>query len=85
MKQYKLEILERLEEKARGENIINFRKTANEAGFNHIKTQEVLEICNKFLKLHPDYKLVKMVSSEKDNSSLFCTAALIHNSMEFED
>lgn len=83
MKQYKLEILERLEEKAKGENIISFRDVANSAGFSHIKTQEVLEVCNRFLKLHPDYKLVKMLSDEKDNSSLFCTATLIYKSMEF--
>ena len=84
MKQYKNEILERLEQAAISDKIIEFKEIAYDAGFTRMKTQDVLEICNKFLKLHDDYKLVRMVKNEKDISSLFCTATLIDKTLEFD-
>ena len=85
MKQYKINILNAIDAAAEGDKIISVREKALECGIKHLKTQEVLEICNAFLKKHDDYKLVKMVDSLKDYSSLFCTAHLIDKSIEFDN
>lgn len=83
MKEYKLKVLNELNKAAIGERIISVREKAAEVGIKHLKTQEVLEICNKFIEEHNDYKLVKMMDHPYD--SLFCSATLIEKCVEFID
>ena len=85
MKEYKENLLQELTASAEGERIISVRDKATAIGIRHMKTQEVLEVCNRFLQSNPGYKLVKMVDSERDNPSLFCSATLIEKTVEFED
>lgn len=83
MKEYKLQIIEELNKKARETKIISLRETAIECGCKHLKTQECLEIANAFLKNNNDYKMVRMMNNKYD--SIFCSLTFLDKSLEFED
>lgn len=83
MKQYKLNIINQMGELTEGEKIISLRKTALSLGIKHLKTQECLEIMNAFIKLHPDYKAVRMMDNPLD--SVFCSLCFIDKTLEFDN
>lgn len=83
MKQYKIDILQKLNERAKGERIISLRETANQLGIKHLKTQECLEISNLFLKKQPEYKAVKFIDNPLD--SLFCSLTFVDKNIEFSE
>lgn len=82
MKQYKIEILKRLEKASEGDRIISLREQSNACGIKHLKTQECLEIANKFLKSHSDYKMVRMMETPYD--SIFCSLTFIDKELQFD-
>ena len=81
MKQYKFDIIQKLNERAQGERIISLRDTANQLGIKHLKTQECLEISNLFLKQQPEFKAVKFIDNPLD--SLFCSLNFVDKTIEF--
>lgn len=83
MKQYKIEILKRLEKASEGDRIISLKEQANACGIKHLKAQECLEIANKFKKNHDDYKMVRMMETPYD--SIFCSLSFIDKELQFED
>lgn len=88
MKDWKLDIVKKLGEKSEELREINFRDVANECGFKHIKTQEVEEIADEFLKTHPTYRAVRFVKNQKvvsSTESLFTTLVLTECEYETED
>ena len=83
MKQYKLDIINQMGELTEGYKVISLRKTALSLGIKHLKTQECMEIMNAFLKLHPDYKAVRMTGNPLD--SVFCSLWFIDKTLEFDN
>lgn len=83
MKQYKIDVLEKIKAASEGDRIISLREQANACGIKHLKTQECLEIANKFIKNHPDYKMVRMMETPFD--SIFCSLTFIDKELQFED
>ena len=88
MKEWKNQIANKLNEKAKAEKEISFYETAKECGFNHVKKQEVMEITRQFLKENPTYKAIQFVKNpEKGASStesLFTTLMLTECEYETE-
>lgn len=84
MKEWKTDLVKRIVKKAEGEKIISLRETALEAGINHIKTQECLEITRAVLKVCPDYQVVKMINPANKVESAFTTITFIDKDLEFE-
>lgn len=88
MKEWKNEILEVLEEKAKKQREIKFYDAALEMGYTHVKTQDVKEIANKFIKRNPTYRAVRFVKDEKKVSStesLFTTLVLTECEYQTEE
>ena len=82
MKQFKIDVLKKIEEESTGCKIINLREQANKCGIKHLKTQECLEIANAFLKNHNDYKIVRMMNTPND--SVFCSLTFVEKTLEFD-
>lgn len=83
MKQYKLDIIDKLNERAKGEKIIGLRETALMLEIKHLKKQECLEIAKHFLQQNLDYKVVRYIDNPLD--SLFCSLYFIDKTLEFDD
>ena len=83
MKQYKLDVIDRMSELSKSDKIISLRDTALTLEIKHLKTQECMEIINAFLKLHPDYKAVRMMNTPLD--SVFCSLCFVDKELEFDD
>lgn len=81
MKEWKLEVLKKLDEKSKEVREIKLYDVAREMGINHIKTQEVHEIVKKFLEAHPDYKAYQLTDNKLD--SLFCS--LMFSDAEYDN
>ncbi|HJI48835.1 MAG TPA: hypothetical protein OIL97_04710 [Oscillospiraceae bacterium] len=82
MKQYKIDVLKKIEEASEDKIIISLREQANACGIKHLKTQECLEIANKFLKNHPDYKMVRMMETPYDG--IFCSLNFVDKEVQFD-
>lgn len=76
MKEYKIQIIEKLEENAKEVNAVLLRKAAIECGYKHIKTQDCYDIINGFLKRNPEYKVYMFGDA---SGSVFCNAFLSAN------
>ena len=83
MKQYKLDIINQMGELTEEYKVISLRKTALSLGIKHLKTQECIEIMNAFIKLHPDYKAVRIMNNPLD--SVFCSLCFIDKTLEFDN
>lgn len=78
MKSYKKEVLEALNNKAQELKEISFYEVAMGCGYNHIKTNDVKDIANAFVKANPTYRAVRFVNLNKNTAtqSLFTTLVL---------
>lgn len=78
MNSWKKEILEALNKKAEELREISFYDVALECGYKHIKTDDVKEIANAFIKVNHEYRAVKFINPNKSNEtqSLFTTLVL---------
>lgn len=87
MKEFKLNLINRIVLEAKGSRIVRLHDVGVAAGYNHISTQDCRDIINAALKELPDYKVVKMVSVGQSaaTASLWTTAALVDKSLEFDD
>ena len=78
MNSWKKEILEALNKKAEELREISFYDVALECGYKHIKTEEVKDIANAFIKANPTYRAVRLVNFNRSTAtqSLFTTLVL---------
>ena len=75
MKEYKLNVYNALCETAKSCREIHFRDVCRSIGVNHLKTQEVFEIMNKFIHSNPSYRAVQFIDPKRPAAaqSLFTT------------
>nr|DAG24004.1 MAG TPA: hypothetical protein [Caudoviricetes sp.] len=78
MKEYKLNVYNALCETAKSCREIHFYDVCCSIGVKHLKTQEVLEIMNKFIHSNPSYRAVQFIDPKRPAAaqSLFTTLVL---------
>ena len=82
------EILKAALEKAITErNIIILKDVAAECSIKHIKTNDLLVMCNNLVRKNPEYKLYRLIykGQPEATASLFQTGALIRKGWEYEE
>ena len=82
MKQFKLDILKKIEEESIGCKVISLKEQANKCGIKHLKAQECLEIADAFLKNH-NYEIIRMMNTPND--SIFCSLTFVDKTLESEE
>lgn len=87
MKDFKLDLINRIVLEARGSRIVRLRDVGAAAGYNHISSQDCRDIIKAVLVELPDYKAVKMVAPGQSaaTASLWTTAAIVDKALEFDD
>ena len=80
MKQFKLDIINRMIEKHAEQRIVSLRETANELGYNYLSAQDCRDIIGK-LKNVPGAKLIRFMNTSHD--SLFCSLCLVDECVSF--
>lgn len=84
MKQYKLDVLNEMFRLADEYHAVKIQTAANNIGIEHLKTQEVKEILNAFVKAKPDFKVYQL--SDNPLASLFTSAFVSDNkSLPYEE
>ena len=81
MKQFKLDIINRMVEKHAEQRIVSLRETAKELGYNHVSDRDCRDIIGK-LKNVPESKLIRLMNTPHD--SLFCSLCLVDECVSFE-
>lgn len=77
MKDYKLKVIEKMNEISKDHHSISLRAAANIVGIKHLKTQECHEILNSFCKNNNEYKIYQLSDNPLD--SFFCSAFVSDN------
>lgn len=77
MKEYKLKVLNKMEQMANHYHSVSLRAAALAVGVNHLTTQEAHEVMNAFCLLHPTYSQYKLSDNSLD--SFFCSAFVSDN------
>lgn len=87
MKEFKLDIVNRIVLEARGSRIVRLHDVGVAAGYNHISSQDCRDIIRAALVELPDYKAVKMVAPGQSaaTASLWTTAAFVDKTLEFDN
>lgn len=87
MKEFKLDIVNRIVLEAKGSRIVRLHDVGVAAGYNHISSQDCRDIIKAVLVELPDYKAVKMVAPGQSAAaaSLWTTAAFVDKALEFDD
>lgn len=84
MKEWKVEIVNALNEKAKHERVIWFYEFAkNELGYKHIKTQDMRDIVIAFLKQNTNYRAIHEMKTPY--TSLFCGLILADKEITFDN
>ena len=75
MKEWKVKIIEKLNQKSKELKEIKFSEVAQELGYNHIRTNDIKEITFEFVKQNPSYRRVRLMDNSYDGefSSLVLT------------
>lgn len=77
MKDYKVNVLNEMINLTNDYHAVKIHTAAKNVGINHLKTQEVHEILNAFVKAKPDFKIYQLADNPVD--SLFCSAFVSDN------
>lgn len=77
MNEYKLKIIEKMNELSKDYHSISLRAAANLVGIKHLKTQECHEILNRFCEINGEYKIYQLTDNSLD--SFFCSAFVSDN------
>lgn len=87
MKDFKLDLINRIVLEAKGSRIVRLHDIGVAAGYNHISAQDCRDIIKAVLVELPDYKVVKMVVSGQSaaTASLWTTAAFVDKALEFDN
>ena len=87
MKDFKLDIINRIVLEARGSRIVRLHDVGVAAGYDHISAQDCRDIIKGALRELPDYKAVKMVAPGQSaaTASLWTTVAFVDKALEFDD
>jgi len=87
MQTWKMNIINKLSEKAKESNEISLYDTANELGYNDILIAETQDIIDGFLELNYDYKVLKSnPTGQLSNSSVaYLKATIIFKKLDNEE
>lgn len=87
MKEFKLDIINKIVEMAVSDRIISLYEVGTSLGHKHIKSQDCRDIMGAVLKQLPGYKAVKMVSPGQSDqtASLWTTLTFIDKELEFDN
>lgn len=87
MKEFKVEIIDAIVERAKGERIISLHEVGKSLGHKHIASQDCRDIMGAVLKQLPGYKPVKMISPGQSDAtaSLWTTLCFVDKKLEFCD
>ena len=77
MKDYKINVLNEMINLSKDYHAVKIQTAAKNIGINHLKTQEVHEILNAFVKSRPDFKIYQLADNPLD--SLFVSAFVSDN------
>lgn len=80
MKEWKIELVEKIEKKCEELREVSLYEVAKENGYNHIKRQDVLDVVREFKKRNQSHKVVQF--EEDKNKSLF--TSIIFTDAEYE-
>lgn len=83
MKEWKLELIKKLEEKAKDLRQVSLYDTARENGINHIKTQECREIAAAFCKSNKTYKAVQLMDPTLPESTQSLFTTLVFTELDY--
>lgn len=87
MQTWKMNIINKLSEKAKDSKEINLYETAKELGCNDILIAETQDIINGFLNMNPDYKVSKSYPTGQLTNSLttYLYSTIIFTKMDYEE
>jgi hypothetical protein len=85
MKDWKVEITNELVKRAAEYKIISFEKTANELGYKHVKSRDVVDICFEVCRKLKTYSPVRLTDLRRRNASLFTELCFVEQGVEFCD
>lgn len=85
MKTWKREIIQALNVKANEMREISFYDVALELGYKHIKTEDVKDIANAFIKENPTYRAVRFVNLNKNSATQSLFTTLFLTECEYDD
>lgn len=87
MREFKLDIVNRIVLEAKGSRIVRLHDVGVAAGYDHISAQDCRDIIKAALVELPNYRVVKMVAPGQSaaTASLWTTAAIVDKALEFDD
>ena len=77
MKDYKVNVLNEMINMSNEYHAVKIQTAAKSVGVNHLKTQEVKEILEAFIKARPDFKVYQL--ADNPINSLFVSAFVSDN------
>ena len=84
MKEFKLEIIEAVCQKADEMKIVSLYQVCKELGYNHVNSQDCCDILGAVQKRLPDYRPLRIWLG-KGSKDLFTTLCFVENDVEFDD
>lgn len=87
MQTWKMNIINKLSEKAKGSKEINLYETANELDYNDILIAETQDIIDGFLEMNHNYKVIKSSSTGQltNSSTAYLIPKIIFKELEYEE
>lgn len=87
MKEFKVEIIEKIVKESEGSKIVSLHDVGVALGHKHLSAQDCRDIISAALKRMPDYRVVKMVAPRTPDccASLWETATFVDSSLKFEN
>ena len=87
MKEFKIEIINAIVERAAGERIVSLYEVGKALGHKHITSQDCRDIMHAVLKQLPNYKPVKMIHPKQTDAtaSLWTTLCFVDKALQFDD
>ncbi len=77
MKEFKMNVLNEMINLTNELHAVKIQTAANNIGIKHLKTQEVKEILNAFVKVKPEFKIYQL--ADNPLASLFTSAFVSDN------
>ena len=87
MQTWKINIINKLSEKAKESKDVNLFETAKELGYNDVLIAETQDIISGFIEMNPNYKVIKgqMTGQLTNSSSPYLSPTIIFAEMEYEE
>lgn len=87
MQTWKMNIINKLSEKAKESKEINLYETANELGYNDVLIAETQDIIDGFLELNHNFKVIKNSPTRQiaNSSTAYLISTIVFKELEFEE